>query len=214
MQEQNKFYHTSDTFTDILVGVSDGLTVPFIVVAGLVGALFSNNIISVIGFASALVGGIAMIASAYYSGKEQLEETKGVISDQEKKILDRIGIDETLQQKIEEEAAEQKQTFLQLAAEYNLDAESNIKRLMRISAFTIGISYVVGGLIPVAPFWLMNDTRQAFIVCLIITLVCLFVLGYIRAKLTGRNGLKGALRVTILAVCAAWGVYYVAGLFL
>lgn len=212
MSATRRYYHVSDTLTDILVGASDGFTIPFIVVAGMTGALLSVNAIIIAGIAAAFIGGIAMGAGAYMGEKEQLDET-GELSPREEEILRRIGLGEDIKEQLAAEAAKEKDEFNELAASYELPEDRNALSKIRTSAFTVGIAYLIGGLIPVLPFLLINEQIHALVYAAIFTLVCLFVLSFFRAQRTGRNGLYGALRPVFLTIAAAWGAYYVAGLF-
>lgn len=211
MPETRHYYHVSDTLTDILVGSSDGFTIPFVIIAGMTGAMLSANAIIIAGFAAAIIGGIAMGLSAYMGEKEQLDET-GFISPREEEILRRIGIGEDIKEQLAAEAARDKSEFNELAANYDLPEESALGKI-RMSAITVGLSYFIGGVIPIIPFLIIDDLMTALFYSGGITVICLFVLGFYRAKRTDRNGWGGAFRPIFLTLASAWGAYYVAHLF-
>lgn len=213
MNEEYKYYHLSDTLIDVLVGASDGIIIPFIVIAGLVGVNFTNPAIAFIGTGSAIAGGIVMFFSAYSAGREQIKET-GKLSAKEQKILGHIGVDDDVKLQIEGEVAKEKTLFTEYAESYELKQPANAKKMILISAATIGISYIASGLIPTLPFRFMYDIQPAMITSSAITTVLLFSLGFFRAKVTGRSSWQGALRLTFMGVAGAWAAYYIAGLFL
>lgn len=95
--------------------------------------------------------------------------------------------------------------------ELGLD-EPNPKRA-RNSALNIGISYIVGGIIPLSPYFFINDSKEALKFSVIATLICLFIFGYFKSKITGVPVLSGALKVMLIGALAAGAAYTVASLF-
>lgn len=211
MRIKPRYYHVSDTFTDIAVGLSDGLTIPFIVIAGMAGAQASVHTIIIGGFIAAIIGAIAMGFSAYAGEKEQLHET-GELQPREEEILRRIGVDEDIKQQLAADAAKERSEFDELAASYQLK-ESNARTQMFKSAFLVGVAYFIGGLVTVLPFLIFENISTAFIASATLVVALIIILGYVRAKRTEKNMAENILRPLLLTIGAAFGVYYVAGLF-
>ena len=81
------------------------------------------------------------------------------------------------------------------------------------SALNIGVSYIVGGIIPLSPYFFIKNSTEALRISVIATLVCLFVFGYFKSKMTGVHALWGAIKVTLIGAIAAAAAFGVAKLF-
>jgi len=92
---------------------------------------------------------------------------------------------------------------------YELGLEKPQDNRATRSAITIGLSYVVGGIIPLSPYFFIDDSQRALYFSCGITVVCLFVFGYFKSKVTGQPPVSGAFKVLIigaLAAAAAFGM--------
>lgn len=214
---------SSDTIRDIVIGMSDGLTVPFALAAGLSGAVNSSTIVVTAGIAEIVAGSIAMGLGGFLAGrtesdhynselKREYEEIERV-PDQEKaevkEVFAGFGLSVPLQNQIADEMAKDKDKWVDFMMRYELGLEKPEANRATQSAFTIGISYIVGGIIPLSPYFFVSDSRNALYYSCAITLVCLFVFGYFKSKVTGQPALAGALKVLIigtLAAAAAFGM--------
>ena len=96
---------------------------------------------------------------------------------------------------------------------YELGLEKPDPKRATKSALNIGLSYVVGGIIPLSPYFFIKSSTEALQISVIATLLCLFVFGYIKSKITGINPWLGALRVTLIGAMAAAAAFGVAKLF-
>lgn len=214
---------SSDLLRDVVIGMSDGLTVPFALAAGLSGAVSNSSIIVIAGIAEIVAGSIAMGLGGYLAGRTELdhysselkrefEEVERVPEMEKKEVRDffeNIGLSEELQIKATEEIAKDKQQWVDFMMKFELGLEKPDPKRATKSALNIGISYAVGGIIPLSPYFFLEDSREALKFSVVATLICLFVFGYFKSKITGVPVLSGALKVMFigaLAAAAAFGV--------
>ena len=218
---------SSEFITDIVIGMSDGLTVPFALAAGLSGAVQHNSIVITAGIAEIVAGSIAMGLGGYLAGKTEQEHYQSElkreyeeieeIPEEEKKevklVFAHYGLNELIQNTIANELAKDKEKWVDFMMKYELGLEKpNINRA-RNSAATIGISYIIGGLIPLTGYFLTQTPYQGLIVSAILTVICLFLFGYFKSKVTGQPLFKGALKVTLIGITAATAAFLVAKAF-
>jgi vacuolar iron transporter family protein len=214
---------SSDTIRDIVIGMSDGLTVPFALAAGLSGAVNSSGIVVTAGIAEIVAGSIAMGLGGFLAGKTEADHYNAELKreydevdrvpEQEKievmEVFANFGLPEKLQREIADEMAKDKDKWVDFMMRYELGLEKPQANRATQSALTIGVSYVVGGIIPLSPYFFIADSRMALYYSCAITVVCLFVFGYFKSSVTGQPKLTGALKVLIigaLAAAAAFGM--------
>jgi len=216
----------ADVLRDVVIGMSDGLTVPFALAAGLSGAVSSTNLIIIAGLAEIAAGSIAMGLGGYLAGKTEVDhynselkreydevETVPEMEKQElRTFFSSLGLSAEVQEQAVEEVSKDKEKWVELMMKYELGLEKPDPRRAKKSAFNIGFSYVVGGLIPLSPYFFAADGIQGLKVSTIITLVCLFVFGYFKSKLTGVNRWEGAIRVMVIGAIAAGCAFAIARL--
>jgi VIT1/CCC1 family predicted Fe2+/Mn2+ transporter len=218
---------SSDFLRDIVIGMSDGLTVPFALAAGLSGAVSSSNIIVIAGIAEIAAGSIAMGLGGYLSGKTEQDHYKNEIKREHyeienlrhkeiaetKEFFANIGLSKEIQDQATEEIAKDKDRWVDFMMKYELGLEKPDPRRATKSALNIGLSYVVGGIIPLSPYFFIPVSTDALKYSLIATLLCLFIFGYFKSRITGVNAWWGALRVTLIGALAAAAAFGVAKLF-
>ncbi|MGC1390091.1 MAG: VIT1/CCC1 transporter family protein [Bacteroidales bacterium] len=224
---QEEHLGSSEFITDIVIGMSDGLTVPFALAAGLSGAVQHNSIVITAGIAEIVAGSIAMGLGGYLAGKTEQEHYQAElkreydeieeIPDEEKKevklIFAHYGLNEKTRNTIADELAKDKEKWVDFMMKYELGLEKpNINRA-RNSAATIGISYIIGGLIPLSGYFFTHTPYQGLVVSAILTVICLFLFGYFKSKVTGQPLLKGAFKVTLIGITAAAAAFMVAKAF-
>ncbi|NOW96219.1 VIT1/CCC1 transporter family protein [Mucilaginibacter sp. SG564] len=214
---------SSDTIRDIVIGMSDGLTVPFALAAGLSGAVNSSGIVITAGIAEIVAGSIAMGLGGFLAGrtevdhyaselKREYEEVEKVPEQEKaevKEVFAAFGLSEKLQNEVAEEMAKDKDKWVDFMMRYELGLEEPKANRATQSAITIGLSYIVGGIIPLSPYFFIADSTQALYYSCGITMICLFVFGYFKSKVTGQPAIKGALKVLLigaLAAAAAFGM--------
>jgi VIT1/CCC1 family predicted Fe2+/Mn2+ transporter len=218
---------SSAFITDIVIGMSDGLTVPFALAAGLSGAVQHNSIVITAGIAEIVAGSIAMGLGGYLAGKTEQEHYQSElkreydeiedIPEEEKKevkmVFAEYGLNEVTQNTIADELAKDKDKWVDFMMKYELGLEKPNVNRARNSAATIGISYIVGGLIPLSGYFFTKTPYQGLIISAILTVICLFLFGYFKSKVTGQPLIKGAVKVTLIGITAAAAAFLVAKTF-
>ena len=226
-QHIEQHFSASDIIRDIVIGMSDGLTVPFALAAGLSGAVHSTAIILTAGGAEIAAGSIAMGLGGYLAAKSDAEHYKSEL----KREYDEI---EQFPDKEEEEVRE-------VFRQYNLvdqqidsivdkmkqDPDKWVDFMMRFelglekpdesrawkSALTIALSYIVGGIIPLIPYFFVGLPTQALFASVVITLIVLFIFGGIKGKFTGASIVKSGFETMIIGGVAAAAAFMLARTF-
>jgi vacuolar iron transporter family protein len=218
---------SSEMLTDIVIGMSDGLTVPFALAAGLSGAVSDSNIIVIAGIAEIAAGSIAMGLGGFLAGKteqdhyrsevkreyEEIETLRHRELEETKEFFANIGLSEDIQNRATEEISQDKDRWVEFMMKYELGLEKPDPKRATKSALNIGLSYVAGGIIPLSPYFFISSSQEALKISVIATLACLFVFGFFKSKITGVNPWMGALRVTMIGALAAGAAFGVAKLF-
>jgi len=218
---------SSDLLRDVVIGMSDGLTVPFALAAGLSGAVDNSSIIVIAGIAEIAAGSIAMGLGGYLAGKteqdhyksevkreyDEVENLRHVEIAETKEFFANIGLSPELQEKATEEIAMDKDRWVDFMMKYELGLDKPDPARARKSALNIGISYIIGGIIPLSPYFFIRDSAEALKFSVVATLICLFVFGYFKSRVTGVNAFWGAVRVTLIGAVAAAAAFGVAKLF-
>lgn len=217
---------SSDLLTDIVIGMSDGLTVPFALAAGLSGAVQSTSLIVIAGLAEIAAGSIAMGLGGYLAGKTEIDHYNSELRreydevehlpdkerEEVKEFFAKLGLSEELQEQAVHEMTKDKDQWVDFMMKYELGLDKPDPRRARKSAFNIGISYVVGGLIPLTPYFFVHSAITGLRISAAITIVCLFVFGYFKSRTTGVNPIGGAIRVTLIGALAAGCAFAIARL--
>lgn len=222
-------YHLlrSEFLTDIVIGMSDGLTVPFALAAGLSSAVHSNSIIVLAGIAEICAGSIAMGLGGYLAGrtemdhydselKREYEEVERIPDDEKKEvhqIFAGLGLSESSQRLIADELARDKKNWVEFMMQFELGLEKPDPRRASKSALNIGLSYIVGGLIPLSPYFFSSIPLEGLKISALLTVVCLLIFGFFKSKITGQNPWTGALKVALIGSVAATAAFLVARLF-
>jgi len=216
----------AETIRDIVIGMSDGLTVPFALAAGLSGAVSSTNLIIIAGLAEIAAGSIAMGLGGYLAGKtevdhyhselrreyDEVEKVPEIEKQEIKTFFSSLGLSNEVQDQAVEEVTRDKDKWVELMMKYELGLEKPDPRRARKSAFNIGFSYIVGGLIPLSPYFFVSNGLEGLKLSAVITLVCLFIFGYLKSKFTGVNPWTGAFRVMMIGAIAAGCAFGIARL--
>jgi len=218
---------SSAFITDIVIGMSDGLTVPFALAAGLSGAVQSNGVVITAGIAEIVAGSIAMGLGGYLAGKTEqehfqselkreyaeIEEVPEKEMEEVKLVFAEYGINEHTQNIIADELSKDKDKWVDFMMKYELGLEKPDVNRARNSAATIGMSYIIGGLIPLSAYFFTPTPFDGLLISAILTVICLFIFGYFKSKVTGQPPLKGALKVTLIGITAAAAAFMVAKAF-
>lgn len=213
----------SDVVRDIVIGMSDGLTVPFAIAAGMSGATTSAVLVVTAGLAEIAAGSISMGLGGYLAGRTDIEhydaerkreeqETQDVPQQEAQEvstILQDLGLEEGEAQPIVEALRRDREKWVDFMMRFELGLERPSPRRALQSALTIGGAYAVSGFIPLGPYILLNSVTTALYVSVAVTLVALFVFGYAKGRVTGVNALRSGLQTILvggLAAGAAFGI--------
>jgi VIT1/CCC1 family predicted Fe2+/Mn2+ transporter len=224
MIHTEKHLKSSDFITDIVIGMSDGLTVPFALAAGLSGAVSSNSIVITAGVAEIVAGCIAMGLGGYLAGKTEQEHYQSELQkeyaeveaipekemNEVKEIFATYGIDEAGQQLLATQLAADKTNWVNFMMKFELGLEEPDPNRARNSALTIGLAYLVGGFLPLTAYFFTSTPREGLLMSALITTLCLFIFGYLKGKVTGQKPLLSAVKVTAIGLVAAAAAYFVA----
>jgi predicted membrane protein (TIGR00267 family) len=217
---------SSEIIRDVVIGMSDGLTVPFALAAGLSGAISSSALIVTAGIAEIVAGSIAMGLGGFLAGRTEVDHYNSELKreyneveqvpEQEKaevkEVFAGFGLSAGLQDQIAEELSKDKKKWVDFMMKYELGLEEPNPNRATKSAFTIGASYIVGGIIPLSPYLIIHTAQEALYYSCGVTLICLFVFGYFKSKLTGQPALSGAFKVVIIGALAAGAAFGMAKL--
>ncbi len=221
---QEKHFQSSEVVRDFVIGMSDGLTVPFALAAGLSGAVESTSIIVTAGIAEIAAGSIAMGLGGYLAGRteidhyeteerreyEEIEKLHEVEIKETKEIFAEYGLNDELQEKIAREMAKHPKKWVDFMMRFELGLERPDKNRAHQSGLVIGLSYVLGGFVPLSAYFFTESATQGLIYSSIITVLCLIIFGLVKSKLTGQPLFKGALYVTVVGIAAAGVAYLIA----
>jgi VIT1/CCC1 family predicted Fe2+/Mn2+ transporter len=218
-----KHFTASDVVRDIVIGMADGLTVPFALAAGLSGAVNATRLIVIAGFAEIAAGSIAMGLGGYLAARNDAEHYENERHREEREIVEKTAAEEHEVREILESYGLDREHSQPIIDAFRNDHKAWVDWMMRFelgleepdpkravnSAGTIAVSYIAGGLVPLAPYMILSTPRTAFPASAFATLVALFVFGYLKGRFTGTRPVTSATRTTViggLAAAAAYGI--------
>lgn len=221
---QEAHLKSSQWITDAVIGLSDGLTVPFALAAGLSGAVNENSVILTAGIAEIVAGSIAMGLGGYLAGrtatdhysselKREYEEVERVPEKEKAEVMEIFadyGFSSASQIMIADELAKNKKNWVEFMMKFELGLEEPHPQRARNSALTIGLSYVVGGMIPLTGYIFTSTPPEGLLFSASLTIICLFIFGYFKSKVTGQPAVWGAIKVTLIGIAAAGAAFFVA----
>ena len=214
---------SSAMLQDVVIGLSDGLTVPFALAAGLSGAVASSELVITAGLAEIVAGSIAMGLGGYLAGRTEVEHYETELARERREVqevpdMERAEVDELLaemglsvatrQLALRELTADPEQ-WVRFMMKYELGLEEPDPKQAPKSAATISSAYAVGGLIPLSAYFFTDTPTQGLAWSAGITLVCLMVFGYFKNRIIGQPPVAGALKMAVvgaLAAAAAFGI--------
>ncbi|MDX2195659.1 MAG: VIT1/CCC1 transporter family protein [Cytophagales bacterium] len=227
MEKEEKHFTSSGLVRDVVIGMSDGLTVPFALAAGLSGAVNDTHIIIAAGIAEIAAGSIAMGLGGYMAGKTEMQHYENEYRrelwevdywpDKEKQevkeVFKNMGLDEQSQNMIVDRLSQDKNMWVDFMMRFELGLEKPDKNRATLSGITIAGAYIAGGIIPLSGYFFTDIPLYGLAISSCITAVCLLIFGYMKSKLTGQNPIKGAVNVLIIGGVASLAAYALAKLF-
>ncbi|MEP7132204.1 MAG: VIT1/CCC1 transporter family protein [Acidobacteriota bacterium] len=219
-----KHFTSSATIRDIVIGMSDGLTVPFALAAGLSGAVNSTHVVITAGLAEIAAGSIAMGLGGYlaartdaehYSAERAREDRETIeIPEEETREVIELFEDYGVPHGSAVEAAhalrKDRKRWVDFMMKFELGLEKPDPARGRTSALTIAGSYVVGGLIPLGPYFFVADNGSALLASVAVTILALFIFGWIKGQFTVKRPLRSAFQTTVVGGLAAGAAFAIA----
>ena len=218
-----KHFTAGELVRDIVIGMSDGLTVPFALAAGLSGAVAATGIVVTAGLAEVAAGSIAMGLGGFLAARsdaehyanERIREEEEVVEVPEKEaaevadVFRGYGLADEHVGRVVEALRKNPTTWVDFMMRFELGLEKPEPARALKSAMTIALSYILGGMVPLVPYMLISTAHRALLVSVAVTLVALFIFGYIKGRFTGKTPVRSALQTTVvggLAAAAAFGI--------
>ena len=223
-------FESTETVRDIVIGLSDGLTVPFALAAGLSGAVASSHIVVLAGLAEIAAGSIAMGLGGYLAARGDAEHYVSEREREEREIVERThdeeeeiyeifqqySVDRTSAAPVLAALKQNPTAWVDFMMRFELGLEEPARNRARRSALTIAVSYIAGGLIPLLPYMLVARTPEANLTALklsvVITLLALAIFGALKGKMVGTGWLRSALQTVTIGGAAAAAAYTLASL--
>ena len=209
---------------DLVLGVADGLTVPFALAAGLTGAIDATWIIVVAGVAEISAGAIAMGLGGYLAAKSEAEHYESERRREQREVHDKpqaeaaevfevlegYGVKPEAATPLVEALKHNPEGWVDFMMRFELGLERPEPRRALTSGLTIGSAYVLGGLIPLWPYMMIARATSALAVSLAVTLVALLVFGYVKGRFAGAPPVRSALQTALIGGLAAGTAFAIA----
>jgi VIT1/CCC1 family predicted Fe2+/Mn2+ transporter len=211
-------HFTSSNFVrDVVIGMSDGLTVPFALAAGLSGAISNTRFIVIGGLAEIAAGSIAMGLGGYLAARgdaehyeqERAREYQEIeeIPEEEKaevaRVFQNYGLRPEESTPVVEALSRRPDAWVDFMMRFELGLEEPDPKRAVTSAGTIAASYVAGGLIPLSPYIVLANASRGLIFSAVVTLAALGVFGYIKGRFTGARAFRSAVQTMLIGGIAA-----------
>ncbi|MGE5279082.1 MAG: VIT1/CCC1 transporter family protein [Acidobacteriota bacterium] len=219
-----KHFTASERIRDVVIGMSDGLTVPFALAAGLSGAVDSTRVVITAGLAEIAAGSIAMGLGGYLAARTDAEhyaselarenretfempaeETKEVVE-----VFEQYGLPHKSAVDAAHALRKDRKRWVEFMMRFELGLERPDPRRALSSALTIALSYVAGGLIPLCPYFFLHPMQSALLGSVALTLLALLVFGYVKGRYTVKKPLRSAWQTALVGGIAAAAAFAIA----
>jgi VIT1/CCC1 family predicted Fe2+/Mn2+ transporter len=219
-----RHFTAGDVVRDIVIGMSDGLTVPFALAAGLTGAIAQTGIIVTAGLAEIAAGSIAMGLGGYLAARSdaehyqsererELREVAEIPHEEMREVaevFEGYGLTPEETRPIVEALRKRPQHWIDFMMRFELGLEKPNPKRAIISALTIAGAYIAGGLVPLSPYFLAPTAAVALYFSIGMTLAALFIFGFIKGRFTGMKPLRSALQTALIGSVAAGAAFLIA----
>ena len=209
---------------DVVIGMADGLTVPFALAAGLTGAIASSHIVITAGLAEIAAGSIAMGLGGYLAARSDAEHYASELKRERLEVVEKPEIEKREVAEVfvaygltTEEAApvvealsRRPEAWVDFMMKFELGLEKPEPHRALQSALTIAGSYVVGGLVPLFPYMAEGNARAALPLSALVTLGALVVFGFVKGRFTGVSPFRSAWQTALIGSIAAGAAYLIA----
>ncbi|KAB2604339.1 vacuolar iron transporter 1-like [Pyrus ussuriensis x Pyrus communis] len=224
---EEKHFMSSEIVRDVILGVSDGLTVPFALAAGLSGADVSSSIILIAGIAEVAAGAISMGLGGYLAATSEADHYKKELKREQDEIiavpdteaaevaeiLSQYGVEPHEYGPVVNALRRNPQAWLDFMMKFELGLEKPDPMRALQSAMTIAFSYIVGGLVPLVPYMLIPVATRAVVASVVITILALMIFGFAKGHFTGTQPFKSAVQTAFIGAIASAAAYSIAKLF-
>jgi len=218
-----RHFRAGEVVRDVVIGMSDGLTVPFALAAGLSGAIASTRVIVTAGLAEIAAGSIAMGLGGYLAARSDAEHyasertreqrevatVPDVEADEVRHVFESYGLSRAESAPVVDALRRRPAAWIDFMMRFELGLEEPDPRRALSSAVTIGGAYIAGGFIPLTPYIVSGHVPTALHLSVAVTLGALALFGYVKASFTGTRPARGALQTMLvggLAAAAAFGL--------
>ncbi len=219
-----KHFTATATVRDIVIGMSDGLTVPFALAAGVSGAGAGAALIITAGLAEIAAGSIAMGLGGFLAGRtdadhyeterrREIDETVNLPKKEKQEVADILvgyGLPKSKAAPIVEALSRNQKRWVDFMMRFELGLQKPDPKRAGQSALTIALSYIAGGFIPLSPYMLIPNVPSALLVSVIVTLIALFLFGFFKGRFTGLSPLRGGLQTMLVGGLAAGAAFLIA----
>jgi vacuolar iron transporter family protein len=226
VEHVEKHFTATAAVRDVVIGMSDGLTVPFALAAGLTGAAIATHVVVTAGFAEIAAGSIAMGLGGYLAAKTDSEhyaseldreyretvEMRDLEVEEVAKVFRDYGLTQAQMDPVVNAITSDQKRWVDFMMRFELGLEVPDPKRAARSAGTIAGSYIVGGLVPLAPYILMKEIVPALWVSVCVTLLALFIFGAIKGHYTGVKPLRGGVQTVLVGGLAAAAAFFIARL--
>ncbi len=221
-----RHFKGSAVVRDVVIGMSDGLTVPFALAAGLSGAVASSGVVLTAGFAEIAAGSIAMGLGGYLAARtdadhyererqreiQETHEKPHVESEEVREVFRTYGLTEEEIGPVAEAIQRHPDHWVDFMMRFELGLEKPERGRAVRSALVIAAAYVAGGLIPLLPYAAFGNARAALGLSVSVTLGALLVFGFVKGRLTGARPVRGAIQTAATGGIAAAAAFAIARL--
>ncbi|XP_047182974.1 vacuolar iron transporter 1 [Vigna umbellata] len=226
-QHTEKHFTAGEIVRDIIIGVSDGLTVPFALAAGLSGANATSSIVLTAGIAEVAAGAISMGLGGYLAAKSETDNYRRELKREQEEIitmpeteaaevaeiLAQYGIEAHEYAPVVNALRKKPQAWLDFMMRFELGLEKPDPKRALYSAMTIAIAYILGGVVPLLPYMFIARASEAVVFSVIVTLVALLVFGYAKGYFTGNKPFRSALETALIGAIASAAAFGMAKAF-
>jgi len=221
-----RHFRSSDVVRDVVIGMADGLTVPFALAAGL-SAVAASKVIVVAGLAEIAAGSIAMGLGGYLAARSDAEYYVSERRREESEVVERPGDERREVQEILETYGLTDEQIAPILSHFEAKPKAWVDWMMRFelgleepdprralsSALTIAVSYVVGGLVPLSPYMITSQAVTALEYSIASTAIALAIFGYVKGRFTGAPPIRSSIQTTVIGGLAAGAAYAIAKMF-
>lgn len=223
---EEKHFLASDLIRDVVIGMSDGLTVPFALAAGLSGTVSNASLVVIAGVAEIAAGSIAMGLGGYLAARTDEEHYENELAREKREIVElpdreREEVADILREwnlpeksvnETVDAMSKDPKKWADFMMKYELGLDKPDPKRALTSSATIGGSYIVGGLIPLLPYMVIQNANSALLLSVVMTIIALFIFGFVKGRFTGAMPLKSAFQTALVGGLAAGIAFIIAKL--